>query len=147
MAHSQAKVLTTRLRIAVALAFTGFALLLAIHGRIHLGHTPSGWTPSGWLLPLDFVLHGLPLILANVAFYCYLCWLGFCFVRGTESQERYFFIGWFAGILLSPIKAVRPEWTIGIKYIGICGLAVALFAALTLLFRSYKTADGSSGSA
>jgi hypothetical protein len=82
----------------MAAGLTAFVLALAIRGGLHLGHTESGW-----LLPLDFVLRGWPLIAVNVAFYGYLCWLGFSFIRGTAGPERLFMVGWFASILLSPL--------------------------------------------
>jgi hypothetical protein len=49
-------------------------------------------------------------------------------------------IGWAAQILLSPIETLRPEWAAAIKYMGMFGLTVALFAALSLLRTSF-TAD------
>jgi hypothetical protein len=48
-----------------------------------------------------------------VAFYGYLCWLGFWFIRGTHGRERAVIVGWAIEIL---------------------GLAVSLFAAVSLLF-------------
>jgi hypothetical protein len=60
-------------------------------GDSHRAHT------RGWLLqPLDFVLHGWPLVAANVVFYGYLCWLAFWFIRGTHGRERVVMVGWFA---------------------------------------------------
>jgi hypothetical protein len=69
----------------------------------------------------------------NVFLYGYLYWLGFWFIRGTGGPERSFMMGWFAGILLSPLKMLRPQWTVGIKHIGAFGLGIALLAALSLL--------------
>ena len=43
--------------------------------------------------------------------------------------------GWFAGLLLWPLKMLHPQWAIAIKYIGALGLAVAFLAALSLLFK------------
>jgi len=123
-----ARLLTTRLRTRVAVGLTAFVFALAVRDGLHLGHT------RGWLLPLDFVLHGWPLIAANVAFYGYLCWLGFWFIRGTVGRERAFMVGWFAAILLSPLEPLRPEWAMVIRYMCIFGLAVALLAVLSLLW-------------
>ncbi|HKO18049.1 MAG TPA: hypothetical protein VJU82_04100 [Acidobacteriaceae bacterium] len=82
---------------------TAVVLVLAVRGEF--GHQHAR---SGWLLPLDFILHGWPLIVANVAFYGYLCWLVFCFVRGTEGRERLFMAGWAAGILPLPLEYLGP---------------------------------------
>ena len=122
------RLLTTRVRITVALGLTAFVFALAIRGGLHLGRTESGS-----LLPFDFVLHGRALIAANVAFYLYLCWLGFWFIRGTAGPERFFMVGWFAGILLGPIESLRPQWAGAIRHISTFGLGVALLAALALL--------------
>jgi len=70
---------------------------------------------------------------ANILIYGYVCWLGFWFVRGTAGRERFFMLGWFSGVLLWPLKMLRPQWAIVIKYIAEVGLAVALLATLALL--------------
>jgi hypothetical protein len=113
---------------------TAFVFVLAIRGGLQQSHTSSGWL-------LDFVLHGWPLIVANVLFYGYLCWLGFCFTRGTEGRERVVVLGWFADILLSPLKTLRPDWAVNVGYIGTFGLAVALLAAVSLLLHPSVVAD------
>jgi len=133
------RLLTTRVRIAVALGLTAFLFALAIRGDLHLGHTESGS-----LLPWDFLLHGRALIAANIALYLYLCWLGFWFIRGTSGPERFFMAGWFANILLSPIETLRPQWAGAIRHIGTLGLGVALLAALAPLV-SPADVPGSSG--
>jgi hypothetical protein len=69
----------------------------------------------------------------NIFIYGYLCWLGFWFVRGTEGRERFFMVGWFAGVVLWPLKMLRPEWAVAMRYIGAFGLAVAVLAAVALL--------------
>jgi hypothetical protein len=107
---------------------TALVFVLAIWFGSHPGRARSGW-----LLPLDFMLRGWSLIIANVVFYGYLCWLGFCFVRGTKGRERVVMLGWFADILLSPLKTLTPDWAVTIGYIGTFGLAVALLAAVSLL--------------
>lgn len=109
----------------MALGLTAFVFALKI---LHWGHTQTGW-----LLPLDFVLHGWPLIAVNVAFCCYLCWVGFWFVRGTAGQERFFMMGWFLDILLLPLEKLLPQWAVPIRHVGAFGLAVALLAAVSLL--------------
>lgn len=42
-------------------------------------------------------------------------------------------MGWFAGVLLWPLKMLRPQWTVAIEQVGAFGLGVALLAALALL--------------
>jgi hypothetical protein len=123
-----ARLLTTRQRTAAALAVTLFILILAIRGGLHLGHTDSGW-----ILPLDYVLHGWVLIAANVAFYAYLCWLAFCFIRGSQGRERIFIAGWFAHLVLYPVERLLPESAAVMKFVTVCGLAVAVVAAVSLL--------------
>jgi hypothetical protein len=120
-----ATLLTTRVRTAVALGLTAFVFALAV---LHWGHTKSGW-----LLSLGFVPHGWPQVAVNVVFYGYLCWLGFWSIRGTLGRERFFMVGWFVSILLSPLERVRPQWAAALEHIGTLGLAMALLAALSLL--------------
>lgn len=81
------------------------------------------------------VFRGWPMIAVNVFFYSYVCWLAFWFIRGTKGPERVFMAGWFAGLLLWPLKMLHPQWTVAIKYIGALGLAVAFLAALALLLQ------------
>jgi hypothetical protein len=95
--------LKTRLRAAVGVGATGYVFALAVR------ETLRRRAESGWLVPLDFVLHGWPLIAVNVAFYAYLCWLGFWFIRGTHGRDRAFIVGWVVAILLSPLETLRPE--------------------------------------
>jgi hypothetical protein len=135
-----APMITTRLRAGVAVGLTAFVFFLAIWFGSHAGHARSGW-----LLPLDFGLHGWSLIIPNVVFYGYLCWLGFWFVRGTEGRERAVVLGWFADILLSPLKTLRPDWAVTIGHIGTFGLAVALLAAVSLLSHPSAVADSADG--
>jgi hypothetical protein len=114
---------------------TAFVLGIAVRSEVHFH------THSGRLLPLDFVLHGWPLVVVNVAFYIFLGWVGFSFVRGTKAAERVFMVGWFANILLSPIETLRPQWAGAIKGVGMFGLVAALLAGVSLLLRSSAPAD------
>jgi hypothetical protein len=132
--HTPPRLLTTRTRITVAVCVTAFVLALAVLGGLHLGHTESGW-----LLPLDFVLHGWPLIAANVAWYGYLCWLSLCFIRETAGRERLVVVGWCLTYLVWPVEVLRPEWAGAIRYVGILMLSLALLAALSLLLRASST--------
>ena len=52
-----------------------------------------------------------------------------------RGPERAFFIGWFIGIALWPIRTMQPLWNVTItRSLGLFGLVIALFAALALLF-------------
>jgi len=132
----QPQLLTTRLRTAVAMGLTAMVFALAVRDVLHLNHTRSGW-----LLPFDFWLHGWPLLVLNVAFYGYLSWLAFWFIRGTHGRERTFMIGWSVALLLSPMERLRPEWATAIRHITVIALIVSLFAALWLLLHSSNAND------
>lgn len=129
-----ALLLTTRVRIAFALGLTALVFTQAIR-RLHPNHTESGWFLGAPLL------HGWPLIAVNVFIYGYMCWLGFWFIRGTEGRERFFMVGWFAGVVLWPLKMLRPEWAVAMRHISALGLAVALLAAVALLLVPPDVAD------
>jgi hypothetical protein len=126
------RLLMTRRRTGIAIGLTAFVFVLAIRDVLHPGHT------RGLLLPWDFWVHGRLLIGANIVFYAYLCWLAFWFVRGTHGRERVVMVGWFTGILLSPLEYFWPDWSIAIRYITTFGLAVALLAAIALLLQLHK---------
>jgi hypothetical protein len=121
-------------RIALALGLTALVFGQEIRGP-GPGHTEAGWFLGAPLL------HGWPLIAVNVFIYGYICWLAFWFVRGTAGRERLFMVGWFAGILLWPLRMLRPQWAVVTKHIGAFGLAVALLAALALLVEPPVNAD------
>ena len=128
--------LTTRLRTAVALGVTAFLFALAIRGGLLPGHARTGW-----LVPFGFLGHGWALLAANVAFYGYLCWLGFSFIRGTAGLERVFIAAWFVNILVLPLERLWPQWSVAIRHISIFGLAVALLAGLSLLLNRSEAPD------
>ncbi len=120
----------------MAIALTALVFALRI---LHWRHTKSGW-----LFSSGVVWHGwLPMAL-DIFFYCYLCWIGFWFIRGTVGLERLFMVGWFGGVLLSLLETLRPQWAIAIKHIGAFGLAVALLAALSLMLMHSDVADSNS---
>ncbi len=121
-----ARLLTTRVRVAFALGLTALVLAQTIHG-LYTIHAESGWFLGAPLL------HGWPLIVVNVLLYSYMCWLGVWFIRGTEGLERFFMAGWFAGVLLWPLKILRPQLAVTTKYVTAFGLAVALLAAAAIL--------------
>jgi hypothetical protein len=131
----QTRLLTTRLRTAVAFVSTALVFVLAVRGPA------SGHPEAGWLFPPNVVLHGWPLIAVNVFLYGYMCWLGFWFIRGTAGRERFFMVGWVADILLWPLKMLRPQWAVAIRHIGAFGLGVALLATLALLLEQSRVAE------
>ncbi|MGB0014669.1 MAG: hypothetical protein WBQ03_23955 [Candidatus Sulfotelmatobacter sp.] len=112
----------------MAVFLTAFVFMLAVRDVLLPTH-------RGLLLPLDFLFHGWPLVAANVVFYGYLCWLAFCFIRGTHGRERVFIIGWFSAVLLPPLEVLQHRFTVEIRYICAFGLAVSLYAAVSLLLR------------
>jgi hypothetical protein len=134
-----ALLLTTRGRIAFALGLTTLVFVQDIRG-LHRNHTEPGWFIGAPLL------HGWPLVAVNVFIYGYICWLGFWFIRGTVGRERFFMAGWFAGVVLWPIKMLRPGWALAVRYVGAFGLAVALLAAVALLLSPPDAADRDSPS-
>src|SRR5277367_3309102 len=102
MAQSRpTRLLTTRWRAGVAVGLTACVLALALRDVVLSSHR------RGLLLPLDFWLHGWPLIAANVIFYGYLCWLAFWFIRGSHGRERVFIVGWFSATLLPPLELLQ----------------------------------------
>lgn len=129
------RLLTTRVRTTVALCLTAFVFSLAVRDVLHAGHTRAGWLFTSPLL------HGWPWVALSVFFYAYLCWLAFWFIRGTVGTERLFMVGWFAGIILSPLGMLRPQWVVVITHIATIGLAVALLAALALLMKPSTAPD------
>jgi hypothetical protein len=50
-------------------------------------------------------------------------------------------VGWFAGIILSPLGMLRPQWVVVITHIATIGLGVALLAALALLMKPSTVPD------
>jgi hypothetical protein len=81
------------------------------------------------------MLHGWALVLANLAFYGWLCWLGFWFIYRSGGRERLFMAGWFADFLFWPVRVLDPRWVEPVRLIGIAGLAFALMIAVWLLLR------------
>lgn len=129
MAESKSRwLLTSRTASAITVGLTALLFVWSVRD-VPTVHKRQ----QGWLLPLDFFLHGWALVAANVIFYIWLLWLAFWFIRGTHGRERVVVVGWLPNILLPPLLLLRPSWTVGITYIGIFGLAVALLAAVSLL--------------
>lgn len=122
------------MRLAFALGLTALVFALAIHSLY------STRAESGWFLGAP-LLHGWPLIAVNVFIYGYICWLGFWFIRGTEGLERFVIVGWFAGVLLWPVKMLHPQWAVTTRHISALGLAVALLAEVALLLVPLGVAD------
>src|SRR5258708_7319923 len=123
------RLLTTRWRAGVAVGLTALVFALAVRDVLLSGHS------RGLLLPLNLLLHGWPLVAANLVFYGYLCWLAFWFIRGTQGREGVFIVGWFSAVLLPPLEVLQHGFTREIRYICAFGLAVALLAGVSLLLR------------
>ena len=134
------RLLTTRLRIVLAMGWTASLLALAIRGIIRRSHV-------GWLLPQSILFHGWVLIAFNVLIYGEICWIAFWCIRRTLGRERLFMGGMFADIVLWPAKMLLPQWSFAIRHVGAFGLAVATLAALTLLMDSSNQADSNRANA
>ncbi len=113
-------------------------LAQAIRGLLHPAHAESWLITSGYLLPawLTKVL--------NVVFYAAFCWGAFSFIRDTEGRERLFMVGWWAVILLSPLRTLSSQWSKTISCVDTFGLAVALVLAISLVLRPLNLAGSSS---
>jgi hypothetical protein len=122
--------ITTRPRAAVAVGVTAYVFALSIRDQ---GHPEKpAWMfgpPHGWLA-----------IAMNIAFYGYLCWLAISFIHSSKGRERLFIAGWF-GILLDPVRMLRPEWAVPVGALQFFGITLSLLAALSLLL--YPQVDGS----
>jgi hypothetical protein len=139
--ESQAiRLLTTRLRIMLAIGWTAYLLVLAIRGIIRRSH-------ASWLVPQSILFHGRVLIVFNVVIYAEICWIAFWCIRRTIGRERAFMAGMFADILLWPAEMLFPQWAFAIKHVGAFGLAVATLAAFTLLLDSSNRADSNQANA
>jgi hypothetical protein len=134
------RILTTRLRIMLAMGWTAYLLAAAIRGIIRPRH-------AGWLVPETILFHGWVLIVFNVVIYGEICWLAFWCIRRTLGRERVFMVGMFGNILLWPARMLLPQWASAIRHVGAFGLAVATLAALTLLLDSSNQADSNSANA
>jgi hypothetical protein len=88
------RLLTTRLRIALAMGLTALVLVQEIRG-LHPHRAGSVWLLGPPLL------HGWVLMAVNVLLYAYICWLAFWCVRGTGGRERFFMVVFIVG---SPTK-------------------------------------------
>jgi len=130
----QTRLLTTRLRIVLAIGWTAYLLALAIRGIIR----PS---QAGWLVPQGILFSGWVVIAFNIVIYGEICWMAFWCIRRTIGWERLFMAGMFANILLWPAKMLLPQWAFAIRHVGAFGLAVATLSALTLLLASSNQAD------
>jgi|SRR5277367_294442 len=131
------RLLTTRLRMVLAMGWTAFLLALAIRSIVRHGHT-------GWLVPQSVLFHGWVLVVFNVAIYGEISLIAFWCIRRTVGRERLFMLGMFADILLWPAEMVLPQWAFAIKQVGAFGLAVATLSALTLLLDSSNRAKAAS---
>src|SRR4051794_15795238 len=120
------RLLTTPLRTALAFGLTALVLVQEIRG-LYLHRAISAWLLGSPLF------HGRALIVVNALLYAYICWLAFWLIRSTAERERLFIVGWLLGLVVWPLKILWPRSTVPVGYIGSFGIAVALFAALTLL--------------
>ena len=126
----------------MAVGLTACIFALSIRDILHNTHR------SGLLLPHDFrLLPGWPLVAANVTLYAYVCWLAFCFIRGTHGRERIFVIGWFWAILLQPLERFQQGFTVQIRCLCALGLTAALVAGVLLWLHSTGVTDSNARTA
>jgi hypothetical protein len=114
---------------------TALFLALAIRGLL------SGRQRTEWIISPSVFFHGWLLIAVNGLFYCYVCWLGFWFIRNTNGGERFFVLSWCLGLFLWPLRMLWPQLSFPLRHIGAFGLAIALLAALALLLESSEVSD------
>ena len=131
------RLLTTRLRISLALGITALVFVQDIRG-LYYHRSISPWLLGG---P---PLHGWTLIAVNAGLYAYVCWVASWLIRGTTGRERFFMIGWFMGLLLWPLKLLWPSSAIAVGHIGAFGLAISLFASLAVLLDHSRAVDTNS---
>lgn len=120
------RLLTTRLRIMLALAWTAYLLAPPVRGIVRHAHT-------GWLVPRSVFFHGWLLVAFNVVVYGQICWMAFWCISGTVGRERLFMVGMFSDILMWPAGLLLPRWNLAIRNIGAFGLAIATLTGLGLL--------------
>ena len=122
--------LTTRTRAGVGAALSAYVLVLTIRDLLQPAHAEPGWliTPERWL-PIWLT------VVLNLVFYSVFCWVGLSWTRSARGGERLFIAAWSAGVLLSPLKSLGPQWSLTIHYVCDFGLAVALLVAMSLVLR------------
>lgn len=118
--------LTTRSRVAVAVALTAFLFALSVRDELHPTYTKSSWVfPGG-------VPHRWVTIALDLAVYGFYCWAAFESICATRGRDRLFIVGLFV-FLLSPVKILRPQWAVSVRDLEFFGITVSLVAALSLL--------------
>jgi hypothetical protein len=133
-------VFATYRRTVVATVTTAFMFTVFVRGELFPAPPKPGWlfrAKPEWLFAGN-PLHGWSLVAVNFAFWAYLCWFGFWIIYRSEGRERLFLVGWFADILLWPVRWLEPRWAEPVRLIGTAGLALALLVALSVLLHPPK---------
>jgi len=123
------RLLTTRLRTGLAVCFTALVLIVAIRDALHPGRAHES------LAPFSFMLRGSALVTLRVAFWGYVGWVAFCFIRGTHGRERIVMIGWAVALILARLESIWPGWILQMRYAAVLALLIALLAAVSLWIR------------
>ena len=110
----------------------------SVRDLLHPAHAES------WPITSDGLLPGWLTTILNVAFYAAFCSGAFLFIRGTEGRERLFMVGWWAVMLLSPLRTLSSQWSMTIRCVDTFGLAVALVLAISLILRPLNVTGSSS---
>ena len=82
------RLLTTRLKTAMAVGLTGLVFALSIPQELHPVYTKSSW------LFRDGVPHSWLALAGDIAMYACLCLTGFYAAYVTRGRERLIIIGW-----------------------------------------------------
>jgi hypothetical protein len=130
----------TRRGAITVLCFTGF--LFAISIRVLFLDIWHGGRPQfQWPLTFEF-LPSWAVITTNIALYAYILWLGIVLYRIARGGERIVVAGWFADVLLGPVKIlVSPAGVLAIRYVQTAAMAAAFFTALFLVRKPYSEPD------
>jgi hypothetical protein len=136
-AKYRAWLLTTRRRVAVAVAVTAYLFALSVREELY-----PAYTNSSWVFP-DGVPHHWWAIAFDLAFYGFYCWIAVDSVRVTKRRGRLFMIGWLVCLMPSPLKMLRPQWAVPVGELEFFGITVSFVAALSLLL--FPEALGSAG--
>jgi hypothetical protein len=126
----------TRRGAITAVCLTGFLFVTSIRALFlytrHGGRPQFQWPLTFQSLPSWFE------IIANVALYAYILWLGAVFYRIARGGERIVVVGWLANFLIGPLKMVfSPAGAFAIRYVQTGAMAVAFLAALVLVRKPY----------
>ena len=128
--------ITNKIAAVIAFILTAFVATLSLRDAFFR----SAGRSHELLLPHFFGVPQSGLLAINVAFYGYLVWVCWLFFRVAHDRERVIVAGWSLAIVLFPAKYfVSPSTAAAIRYPEAVAMVVALFVALTILWRCFET--------